>query len=119
MFKVEHKGSCLTVEINDIEYFATCERGVALYAGKNKHEFGGKLSEVEKRLAGYDFVRCHQSFLVNMHHIAKIERMKWSPDQARKNTLITLKSGRQLPLSKHREACFKKRYNDYLMRHSV
>lgn len=40
----------------------------------NKYSLYGVLNDIEKELEGCDFVRVHQSYLVNMKHIAKISR---------------------------------------------
>ena len=40
----------------------------------NKYSLYGVLNDMEKQLQGYDFVRIHQSYLVNMKHIEKVSR---------------------------------------------
>lgn len=40
----------------------------------NKYSLYGKLDELEKELEGNNFVRIHQSYLVNMKHIEKVSR---------------------------------------------
>lgn len=35
-----------------------------------------QLNDIEKELAGNDFIRIHQSYLVNMKHIVKMSRNK-------------------------------------------
>lgn len=40
----------------------------------NKYFLYGKMDEMEKELEGNDFIRIHQSYLVNMKHIAKVSR---------------------------------------------
>lgn len=42
----------------------------------NTYTLYGRLNEIEKELVGTDFVRIHQSYLVNMKHIKKISRYK-------------------------------------------
>ena len=39
-----------------------------------KYSIYGKLDELEKELQGNDFIRIHQSYLVNMKHIEKGSR---------------------------------------------
>ena len=39
-----------------------------------KYSIYGKLDELEKELQGNDFIRIHQSYLVNMKHIEKVSR---------------------------------------------
>lgn len=40
----------------------------------NKYSLYGKMDEMEKELEGNDFIRIHQSYLVNMKHIARVSR---------------------------------------------
>lgn len=41
----------------------------------SKHyRFYGKLSDIESQLKKQGFVRCHQSYIVNMQHILRIDR---------------------------------------------
>ena len=40
----------------------------------SKYSLYSKLDEMEKELEGNDFIRIHQSYLVNMKHIAKVSR---------------------------------------------
>ena len=47
---------------------------VALERLLKKYSIYGKLDELEKELQGNDFIRIHQSYLVNMKHIEKVSR---------------------------------------------
>ena len=40
----------------------------------NKYSLYGVLNDMEKELEGNDFIRIHQSYLVNMKHIAKVSQ---------------------------------------------
>lgn len=61
-----------------------------------------KLDELELDLAGGDFLRCHQSFLVNMRYIEKIS-----------SYVLTLENGEQLSVPKARYKEVKKRFLAY------
>ncbi len=63
-----------------------------------------KISDLEQRM-GDTFVRCHQSFLVNMKYIRRIE-----------NESFKLENGEEILISKRRYAETKKRYFTYLNR---
>ena len=63
-----------------------------------------KLSDLEEQM-GEQFVRCHQSFLVNMKYIRRIE----------KESLI-LENGKRIPISKKRDLETKERYFLHLER---
>lgn len=59
----------------------------------------GKLSVLEHQLAEYNFVRVHQSFLVNLAHVVMLKRYQ-----------IELLNGKEIPVSKQRysfvDECF-------------
>lgn len=42
----------------------------------NKYSLYGVLNDMEKELEGNDFLRIHQSYLVNMKHIVKVSRFE-------------------------------------------
>ena len=62
---------------------------VKLVSGK-EYSFYGKLDKVEETLKKHDFVRCHQSFLVNAKKITGLKQGE-----------VELTGGVQLPVSKH------------------
>lgn len=72
-----------------------CEDGVV-------HECNGKLDELEQELRGDIFMRCHQSFLVNMYQVDRLDGTK----------LIV--SGYQVPVSRRYDAGVRKRYHEIL-----
>ena len=61
-----------------------------------------KLDELEVDFSGRDFLRCHQSFLVNMQYIEKIS-----------SYVLTLENGEQLSVPKARYKEVKKRFLAY------
>lgn len=62
----------------------------------------GKLSEMEVQVCGDKFMRCHQSFLVNMYQV----------DSLRGNELMI--SGHRIPVSRRYYAEVKRRYQEIL-----
>ena len=48
------------------------------------------LDEVERRLRGAPFLRCHKSFIINMNHVGEIGR-----------DALTMKDGRRVPIRKN------------------
>lgn len=81
-------------------------RTINVYSRDNKTEkFNGKLSEVEERLGNgkIPFLRIHQSYLVNYHHI-----------RSRSKTSVTLINGTKLPISEDRQKNFGKQYSRLL-----
>ncbi len=57
----------------------------------NKYTLYGTLNSMEEELSGHTFVRIHQSYLVNMKHIAKVSRYE-----------VLLNNGRKLVIPKKR-----------------
>lgn len=64
-----------------------------------------KLDELEEDFSGMDFLRCHQSYLVNMHYIEKIS-----------SYVLTLKNSEQLSVPKARYKEVKKVFLAYQKR---
>ena len=62
----------------------------------------GQINDLELILSNYDFARTHQSFLVNLVHIEKIN-----------NYLLYLSNGAEIPVTKQRYAKVKEQYLSY------
>lgn len=81
----------ISIEVNQIIYVESEKRKVHIYTENGRHSFYSKLCDIEKKL-GQDFVRVHQSFIVNIN---KIKNMS--------EKLITLyRVDRQIPISRSR-----------------
>ena len=59
--------------ISEIVYLESNLRHVIFYTSDNSFRTVGKLDLYEQDLSPYGFLRCHQSFLVNMKFIKNIE----------------------------------------------
>lgn len=62
----------------------------------------GQINKLESKMLNFNFVRCHQSFLVNLGHIEKIN-----------NYTIYLSDGSEIPVSRSRYSEVKQRYLQY------
>ena len=81
-----------SVPARDVLYFESDRRKVLLRCtGGREYSFYDKLDNVEQTLKKHDFVRCHQSFLVNARRIESIRQGE-----------LRLTDGTALPVSKHR-----------------
>ena len=89
VFTVKTAASVKTVKLADILYFESDRRKLIIHTKNETAEFYGKLDEVEKELAQKEFIRTHQSFLVNAVKISEV----------RKND-VRLENGEVLPVSK-------------------
>lgn len=105
-FSFHYKSKEYKIPCIDIIYFESSGRTINIYFRDNKTEkFNGKLSEVEERLLSgkIPFLRIHQSYLVNYHHI-----------RSRSKTVVTLINGTKLPISEDRQKNFGKQYSRLL-----
>jgi DNA-binding LytR/AlgR family response regulator len=105
-FSFRYKNKEYKILCIDILYFESSGRTINVYFRDNKTEkFNGKLSEVEEKLekGKIPFLRIHQSYLVNYHHI-----------YSRSKTAVTLTNGTQLPISEDRQKNFGRQYSRLL-----
>lgn len=90
----------------NITYFESRGRTIIVHIKDNSVEkFNGRLGEVEEKLSSgkIPFLRIHQSYLVNYHHI-----------HSRSKSMITLMDGTKLPISEERQRNFGKQYGKLL-----
>lgn len=102
-YKISTKGQTVVVEVKDLYFIETNNRQLKAVTAKGNFLFSGKIKDEENKLAGYDFIRCHQGFLVNMAHINEI-----------KSTCFTLQNGFIIPISKHLVKEVKAQFNRFL-----
>lgn len=79
------------VKTDEIIYIETSRHKNIFYVGDQTYSIYKKLDEIERELEGLDFLRIHQSFLVNMHYIDKIS-----------SYVLRLKTGKELSVPKAR-----------------
>lgn len=90
-FVASSQGTVLSVPVHEIYYFESSLRTINIQTCREQLNFYGKLNQIEKNDLLQDFIRCHQSYLVNPACIR----------QLRKDGL-SLMNGVQLPVSKSR-----------------
>lgn len=80
----------MRIPMMDVLYFEIYNHTIVIHlAGGGDRNWRGALNELENMLPPHCFVRTHRSFLVNLAHIAEIERSR-----------IQLSSGEYVPISK-------------------
>lgn len=59
------------LSLNMVEYFTSDARKIGAVTANRKEPlwFYGKMNDLENKIAKYGFLRCHQSYLVNIHKI--------------------------------------------------
>ena len=86
------KNTSVKIKLNDISYIEAMSRKLIFYdsIGEIKYKFSNKMSDLDDMLPE-NFVRCHQSFFVNLDYAADIKRYS-----------LTLTYGKVVPVSQIR-----------------
>ena len=88
--------------LNEIWYLESSAHRTMIHTYENEQVCHDKISDLEERM-GETFVRCHQSFLVNMKYIRRVEHDRFK-----------LENGKEIPISKKRYMEARARYFQYL-----
>lgn len=107
-FSVKNKDMQMKIEYENISYFESRQRIAVLHTSKQVIEFYAKLSEVYALLPESDFVRCHQSYIVNMSRIKELDKV---------NRCFRLLSGVTIDISKSHYPAVVMKYEKYLSEH--
>lgn len=73
-FTVKNKDTLMRIPFSDIIYFESKLRVVVLYTKKQAIEFYSKLGDVLPLLPQDTFVRCHQSYIVNLAQVNSLDK---------------------------------------------
>ncbi len=84
------QGEMVALRLRDVDYIESNRHQLKIWCGERCHELYGTLTSFAEKLPD-SFLRCHQSYLVNIH---KIRRMNADT--------IELFNGRLLPVSRSR-----------------
>ncbi len=76
VFTIRNKEEVLRIPYSDILWFESRQRIVVLHSRKKEISFYAKLSEVYALLPGEQFLRCHQSYIVNCSKISHIDKVE-------------------------------------------
>ncbi len=79
------------ISAKEIYYVEINGRKCRIVQAEEEFNVRCSIREMEERLSGQGFIRCHQSFLVNCRYIRTV-----------KSTVIELTGGKRIPVSKHR-----------------
>ena len=90
-FTFQKASETVSIPLRDIIYFESDKRIINIITGTEEYSFYGKLDAIEEQLKKNDFVRCHQSFLVNAKKITSV-----------KVNELTLNNAAAIPVSKRR-----------------
>lgn len=105
----DSSGRDVFVLIRDIIYLESDGHYVSYHfmcEGKlTKYRIRKSLTKCEKRLVGYDFIRVHKGYLVNLRHIIQFDRV---------NEKLTVKGNIQLNISRQMKQDAYTKYIEYL-----
>lgn len=79
-FVVTFKGTVFKIKPRDIVYFESEKRTVILHGRKESWTIYRKLDEVQEAVPDY-FLRCHQSYLVNMNEVRSLKPLQLEMNQ--------------------------------------
>ncbi len=98
-YTIKTASSVNNVPLNDILYFESNKRVLVVHTKNAQYSFYEKLDKVEKDLDGKDFIRTHQSYLVNARKIKSLSK-----------DCAELHGGETVPVSKSKSAAVKNAY---------
>ena len=75
-FEVENSGEIKNLMRHEIYYLESDRHKVAVYTKKYTYSARKKISDLEQRLAEFDFVRIQRGYLVNLKHVTRINLIR-------------------------------------------
>lgn len=93
----------IKILLNNIYFFEIQNRIVIIHTTNGIIEYYDKISNVEEKIPGSDFFRCHRSYIVNLKYVMKFDKSS-----------ITLDNNEKLMLSQSRYDNFSKAFLIYL-----
>lgn len=71
---VKNSNGYIKLFLSDIQYIETYDRNVLIHCQGGRNEIGHfKMQDLEQRLDAYSFIRCHNSYIVNVNYIDQIQ----------------------------------------------
>jgi DNA-binding LytR/AlgR family response regulator len=107
-YTVEGKLGTAFFSVDDVHYIESYNRHLYVCGDGNKFEFTGRISEEQKKLSGFNFIRAHQGFLVNMNYIRSF-----------KNTTVMLKNGVEIPVSRIIKNSVIEKFSNFVMESNI
>ena len=62
------------LSLTDVDYIEANEKETLIFANKKRYVSKIKISKWEEMLEGYNFYRCHRSYIINLDKITEIEQ---------------------------------------------
>lgn len=91
-FSFTEKQKIESIPYKEIECFESNQRSITLHLRNSQsYTFAAKLSDIESKVPQSNFIRCHQSYLVNMENIRLLDKI---------NKQLHMTSGRRVDISR-------------------
>ena len=90
--KVVTDKQTIKIRYSDIKYFVVYSHYVHVELLNKKITYKKKISDLEEELPKTHFLRCHRSYIVNLHFIKSIEKESLTLDD---NTIIPISRGKR------------------------
>lgn len=90
------------VILKQLRYIETANRNLLFHTDTDCMICHRSMKELEKALTGYDFARCHTSYIVNLSYVKGIKKLE-----------LTLITGEKIPISQPRRKSFMERLTNY------
>lgn len=101
--RYSRRGETGTIPYSKIRYISSMGHTILIHCVDGKvQEAAGKLKDIEDQVRGDTFMRCHQSFIVNMRFVEG------------QNGMNLVVAGESIPMSRRYAAEVKKRYREML-----
>ena len=105
-FNLTEKQKIESIPYKEIECFESNQRSITLHLRNNQsHTFPAKLSDIEHKLPPSSFIRCHQSYLVNMENIRLLDKT---------TKQLHMSSGRRVDISRRSISTVIEQFNLFL-----
>lgn len=96
------RNGIISIRLSDIYYASSDKRKLEIYTDEEVYEINMKLNDLEVKLPN-QFVRCHQSYIVNMDKIQMIHKDE-----------LVLYNDEVIPISRSRASLLNEKFNEYI-----
>lgn len=103
-FIIKNKDGMLRIPYEEITFVESRQRLAIMHTRSKTVEFYAKLSDVIQQLPQEDFVHCHQSYIVNLRKVSKLDKA---------NRCFILNGGTPVEISKSNYSEVLIRYSDF------
>lgn len=100
---IEVDGGFLRLDTSNIYYIESQRHYIMVHSGKGDFLTAGPMKKTETELSSKGFCKCHNAYLINLHHVTGII----------KNNVL-LSNGQELPISRAKKSVFMDALTNYI-----